>query len=42
MSVLQQVAIVLNKPQDPVNIAATVRVMKNFGFDDLRLVQPVA
>jgi TrmH family RNA methyltransferase len=42
MSVLHQVAIVLNKPQDPVNIAATVRVMKNFGFDDLRLVQPVA
>ena len=42
MSVLHQVAIVLNKPQDPVNIAATVRVMKNFGFEDLRLVQPVA
>jgi TrmH family RNA methyltransferase len=41
MSVLHRVAIVLNKPQDPVNIAATVRVMKNFGFVDLRLVQPV-
>ncbi len=42
MSILSQVAIVLNRPQDPVNIAATVRVMKNFGFVDLRLVQPVA
>lgn len=42
MSALSQVAIVLNRPQDPVNIAAVVRVMKNFGFDDLRLVQPVA
>ncbi len=42
MSVLHRVAIVLNKPQDPVNIAATVRVMKNFGFVDLRLVTPVA
>lgn len=42
MSVLHRVAIVLNKPQDPVNIAAVVRVMKNFGFVDLRLVAPVA
>lgn len=41
MSVLHRVAIVLNKPQDQVNIAAVVRVMKNFGFVDLRLVDPV-
>lgn len=39
---LDQFAIVLHRPQDPVNLAATVRVMKNFGFSDLRLVQPVA
>lgn len=42
MSVLHRVAIVLNRPQDPVNLAGVVRVMKNFGFVDLRLVQPVA
>lgn len=42
MSLLDQISIVLNRPQDPVNIAATVRVMKNMGLSDLRLVQPVA
>ena len=42
MSVLDQVTIVLNRVQDPVNIAGTVRVMKNMGLRDLRLVQPVA
>ena len=42
LTTLDQFAIVLNRPQDPVNLAATVRVMKNFGFSDLRLVQPVA
>jgi len=42
MSVLDQVVVVFHKPQDPVNIAATVRVMKNMGLRDLRLVQPVA
>lgn len=41
MSVLHRVAVVLNKPQDQVNIAAVVRVMKNFGFVDLRMVDPV-
>jgi TrmH family RNA methyltransferase len=41
MKRLDRFAIVLNRPQDPVNLAATVRVMKNFGFSDLRLVQPV-
>jgi TrmH family RNA methyltransferase len=41
-SLLDQVAVVLYEPQDPVNIAATVRAMKNMGLSDLRLVQPVA
>ncbi|HEY5441627.1 MAG TPA: TrmH family RNA methyltransferase [Gemmatimonadaceae bacterium] len=41
MSVLDQVVIVLNEPQDPINIAATIRVMKNMGVRDLRLVNPV-
>ncbi len=40
-SVLDRVAIVLYEPQDPVNIAATVRAMKNMGVCDLRLVRPV-
>jgi TrmH family RNA methyltransferase len=32
--------VVLHEPQDLVNIAHVVRVMKNFGLRDLRLVQP--
>ena len=32
----------MHRPQDPVNLAGTVRVMKNMGFTDLRLVQPMA
>ena len=39
---LSRVAVVLVEPQDPVNIAATVRAMKNMGVSDLRLVRPVA
>ena len=39
---LSQVAVVLHEPQDPVNIAATVRAMKNMGVTELRLVRPVA
>lgn len=39
---LARVAIVLYEPQDPVNIAATVRAMKNMGVATLRLVRPVA
>ena len=31
----------LYEPQDPVNIAATVRAMKNMGVRRLRLVRPV-
>src|SRR5438045_5908173 len=40
-SSLASVAIVLFEPQDPVNIAATVRAMKNMGVSRLRLVRPV-
>ena len=39
---LTNLAVVLVEPQDPVNIAATVRGMKNMGAGDLRLVRPVA
>jgi TrmH family RNA methyltransferase len=39
---LSQIAVVLYEPQDPVNIAATVRAMKNMGVSTLRLVRPVA
>jgi TrmH family RNA methyltransferase len=41
-SLLRAVSVVLCEPQDPVNIAATVRAMKNMGLSDLRLVRPVA
>jgi TrmH family RNA methyltransferase len=34
------VNVVLHEPQDLVNIAHVVRAMKNFGFRDLRLVEP--
>ncbi len=40
MSLLDHLTVVLAFPQDPVNIAATVRAMKNMGVRDLRLVQP--
>ncbi len=32
--------IVLSRPQDLVNVASVIRVMKNFGLRDLRLVAP--
>ncbi len=41
MSRLDNVVIVLNEPQDPINIAATIRAMKNMGVRHLRLVSPV-
>src|SRR6185312_8375770 len=41
-SVLDSVIVVLYEPQDPVNIAATIRAMKNMGVSRLRLVRPVA
>lgn len=40
-SLLSSVVVVLYEPQDPVNIAATVRAMKNMGVYRLRLVRPV-
>src|SRR5215207_7948286 len=40
-SVLTQVHVVLFEPQDPVNIAAVIRAMKNMGVSSLRLVRPV-
>lgn len=39
-SILDRVCVVLYEPQDPVNIAATVRAMKNMGVSDLRLIRP--
>lgn len=39
-SILGRVSVVLHEPQDPVNIAGTVRAMKNMGLTDLRLVNP--
>ena len=38
---LAKVRVVLFEPQDPVNIAATVRAMKNMGVGTLHLVRPV-
>ncbi|HEY4304601.1 MAG TPA: TrmJ/YjtD family RNA methyltransferase [Gemmatimonadaceae bacterium] len=40
-SLLSSVVVVLYEPQDPVNIAATIRAMKNMGATRLRLVRPV-
>ncbi|MBK8249580.1 MAG: RNA methyltransferase [Gemmatimonadetes bacterium] len=39
-SILHRVRVVLYEPQNPVNIAATVRAMKNFGVRDLVMVRP--
>lgn len=41
-SLLSSVVVVLYEPQDPVNIAATIRAMKNMGVGRLRLVRPVS
>ena len=41
-SLLDSVVVVLHRPQDAVNIASTVRAMKNMGVRQLRLVSPVA
>ena len=40
-SVLSRFRIILYEPQDPVNIAGTIRAMKNMGFGRLYLVRPV-
>jgi TrmH family RNA methyltransferase len=39
---LNNIRVVLYEPQDPINIGATVRAMKNMGVSALRLVRPVA
>ncbi len=39
---LSDVRVVLFEPQDPINIGATIRAMKNMGISRLRLVRPVA
>lgn len=39
---LHQIAIVLYQPQDVVNVASIIRVMSNFGLNDLRLIEPAA
>lgn len=38
---LSNVRVVLYEPQDHINIAATIRAMKNMGVSQLRLVRPV-
>ena len=40
-TLLASVVVVLYEPQDPVNIGATVRAMKNMGVSRLRRVRPV-
>ncbi|HJQ10453.1 MAG TPA: TrmH family RNA methyltransferase [Gemmatimonadaceae bacterium] len=40
-SILSSVRVILYEPQDPVNIAATIRAMKNMGCRDLYLVRSV-
>lgn len=37
---LSRISVVLDHPKDLVNIGGVLRVMLNFGLDDLRLVQP--
>ena len=37
---LSNLSVVLFEPQNPVNIAGTVRAMKNMGLESLRLVRP--
>jgi tRNA/rRNA methyltransferase len=37
---LDNISIILVEPQGPINIGSCCRVMKNFGFSDLRLVNP--
>jgi tRNA/rRNA methyltransferase/tRNA (cytidine32/uridine32-2'-O)-methyltransferase len=39
-SILDAVVVVLHEPQNPINIAGTVRAMKNMGVSRLRLVRP--
>jgi TrmH family RNA methyltransferase len=40
-SLLSSVVVVLYEPQNPINIAATIRAMKNMGLARIRLIRPV-
>ncbi len=40
-SLLDAVVVILFEPQNPINIGATVRAMKNMGVSRLRLVNPI-
>jgi TrmH family RNA methyltransferase len=42
LSLLDQVCVVLYEPQNPINIGAAIRAMKNMGVSQLRLVRGVA
>ncbi len=37
---LENISVILIQPQGPVNVGSVCRVMMNFGFSDLRLVNP--
>jgi tRNA/rRNA methyltransferase/tRNA (cytidine32/uridine32-2'-O)-methyltransferase len=41
-SLLSAVTVVLYESQDPINIGAVIRAMKNMGAQDLRLIRPCA
>lgn len=41
-SLLSAVSVVLYESQDPINIGAVIRAMKNMGVSDLRLIRPCA
>jgi TrmH family RNA methyltransferase len=40
-TLLSSVVVVLYEPQNPINIAATIRAMKNMGLGRIRLIRPV-
>jgi tRNA/rRNA methyltransferase/tRNA (cytidine32/uridine32-2'-O)-methyltransferase len=40
-TLLSRVRVVLLEPQDPINIGAVVRAMKNMGLSEMRLVRPI-
>ncbi|HVA91473.1 MAG TPA: TrmH family RNA methyltransferase, partial [Chloroflexota bacterium] len=39
---LSGIVFVLDRPRDPLNVGAVVRLMGNFGLPRLRLVEPAA
>ena len=40
-SLLSSVVVVMFEPQNPINLAATIRAMKNMGIGRIRLIRPV-